>query len=96
MIRRLVPDPNPEAGDGVVTEPRVLALTWNWALDHSISSSTEGLVSGGIELLFQRLQEVWDAYVEEFGPEGVDDPEWPAYRFQRAIEAARQTTPKGH
>jgi hypothetical protein len=51
---QLLPDPTPELGDGIVTPERIRVLTHNWAVEHSVSSSTEGLVSAGIELLEAR------------------------------------------
>lgn len=35
------------------------------------------------------LGEVYHAYVEEFGPDGFAEPDWPDYRFHIAIEDAR-------
>jgi len=74
-VLKTVPDPSPDLPDGVVTERRILALTQNWAVEHSISSSTEGLVSAGIEILigqrelmldFLRRINEWDMLFEDY------------------------------
>lgn len=54
----ILPDPNPELGDGIVTPERIRVLTHNWAVEHSTSSSTDGLVSAGIEWLEERVAEL--------------------------------------